>query len=426
MKMKYTLLSTSILACGICFSAFETQAQSYFENYASQKLTTNPHLNKAKSAKERVAAGEIRRNHDFSNLGEDYTSFKNRMSKEYGFNFGMDVSVMGQRGAPNGSKTSMQTIIYPYLTWQTFQNEYGTGTLNMSYNIVRYGGSISGDNLGSRLGTATGINDYGSSSNAFDELYYSYQLGGGWDWLTLAAGQFPMYNFDGGTYSANQQVNFVNEGLSQNLTSTYSTAGVGAYAQIAPTDTDWNFTFGAQDATNIDGISVRVNDLSEEHYTTFGYLAYSPTVKGLGAGQYSVLVYNQPSVTEQPTSTNGWSFNFTQDLGPKWGVFARLNGVTGHVAEVNQSYVLGAVYNNPLERNPLDQIGVAAAYNKVDPIAVGEPTDHKYEKVLEAYWAWGISKWMTITPDVQFYIDPALSPKSDYDTVFSLRTTFFF
>lgn len=332
---------------------------------------------------------------------------------------------MGQRGAPGGHKTSLQTIIYPYLTWQTFQNEYGTGTLNMAYNIVRYGGSINGNNLGSRLGTVTGINDYGDSSNAFDELYYSYQLGGSWNWLTLALGQFPLYNFDGGTYDANQQVNFINEALSQNLTSTYSTSGVGAYAQITP-DSEWTFAFGAQDASNIDGISVRVNDLNDNHYATFGYAAYSTSVKGLGNGQYSVLVYNQPAVSEQPETTNGWSLNLSQDIGKKWSVFARINGVSGHVAEVNRSYVLGAVYNDPLDRNPLDQIGFAAAYNRVDEKALGEPTDHKYEKVLEAYWAWGISKWMTITPDIQFYIDPALNPKSDYDTVFSLRTTFFF
>ena len=33
---------------------------------------------------------------------------------------------------------------------------------------------------------------------------------------------------------------------------------------------------------------------------------------------------------------------------------------------------------------------------------------------------------MTLTPDVQFYIDPALNRKSDYDTVVSLRASFFF
>lgn len=88
-------------------------------------------------------------------------------------------------------------------------------------------------------------------------------------------------------------------------------------------------------------------------------------------------------------------------------MFARINGVSGNVATINQSWVLGGVYNNPLDRNPLDQIGLAFAYNKIDEKAVGSKLDHDAEKVIEAYWAWGISKWMTLTPDIQFYIDPA-------------------
>lgn len=427
MKLKKVMLSTSILACGICFTAPEANAttQTYFEAYANKNISSNQNLPQAKSARERVAASHVRRNHTFSEFGEDYTNFKNRMSKEYGFDFGADVSFLGQRGAPSGHKTSFQTIIYPYLTWQNFQNEYGTGTLNMAYNIVRYGGSISGNNLGSNLGLVSGINDYGSTQTSFDELYYTWQLGGSWNWMTLALGQFPMYNFDGSTYNSNQQVNFIGEALSQNMTSTYSTAGFGTYVQIAP-NSEWTFALGAQDASDIDGVSVQLNNFSDNHYTTFGYAAYSPTISGWGDGQYSILLYNQPAVSQQPNTTNGWSFNFSQNFGKKWNVFARINGVTGHVNEVNQSYVLGTVYNNPLDRNPLDQIGFAAAYNKIDKIAVDEPTEHKAEKMLEAYWAWGISKWMTITPDIQFYIDPALNPKSDYDTVFSLRTTFFF
>lgn len=128
---------------------------------------------------------------------------------------------------------------------------------------------------------ATAINDYDSPSNSFDELLYTYQLGGSWDWLTVGLGQFPMYNFDGSAYNSNQQVNFINYALSQNASSTYSTAGVGTYVQIAP-NSDWTFVLGAQDATNVDGISVRVNNLDEEHYTTFGSISYTPTIKGLG------------------------------------------------------------------------------------------------------------------------------------------------
>lgn len=330
---------------------------------------------------------------------------------------------MPQHGAPNGKRASQQILIYPTFSWTNFKNEYGTGTLTAAYNIARYGGAQA-SKVGSNIGVATAINDYDSPSNSFDELLYTYQLGGSWDWLTIGLGQFPMYNFDGSAYNSNQQVNFINYALSQNASSTYSTAGVGTYVQIAP-NSDWTFVLGAQDATNVDGISVRINNLDEEHYTTFGSISYTPTIKGLGAGQYSILLYNMPSVKEQQGTTNGWSLNLSQDFGDKLSLFARINGVSGNVATINQSWVLGGVYNNPLDRNPLDQIGLAFAYNKIDEKAVGSKLDHDAEKVIEAYWAWGISKWMTLTPDIQFYIDPAENPKSDYATVVSLRATFF-
>ena len=86
-------------------------------------------------------------------------------------------------------------------------------------------------------GTVTNINDYNSPSYSFDELFLSYQLGGKYDWLTFAAGQFPLYNFDGTAYDANQQVNFINYALSQNASSTYPTSSLGSYIQIAPNDT---------------------------------------------------------------------------------------------------------------------------------------------------------------------------------------------
>lgn len=425
MTLKKTLLASTFLAFGLSFAAADVFAQSYFESYAANNPNLSKTIKQPKSAKQRIAAGIERRNHNFSDFAQDYTDFKNKLSKDYGLNFGVDVSFMGQRGAPGGHETSLQTIISPYLTWQNFSNEYGTGTLNMAYNMTRYGGSISGNNLGSRLGTATGINDFGDTSNAFDELYYTYQLGGSWDWLTIGAGQFPIYNFDGSAYDANQQTTFVNYALSQNASSTYSVSGVGTYLQAAP-NSDWTFVIGAQDASNVDGISVRTDDLKNDNFTTFGSVSYTPTIQGYGSGQYSVLLYNQPAVDEQPNTTNGWSLNVSQDFGPKWNIFGRINGVTGNVATIDRSYVLGAAYNNPLERNPLDQIGFAVAYNEIDSEALGEPISNSSEKVLEAFWAWGVSKWMTITPDIQFYIDPALNPQSDYDTVFSLRTTFFF
>ncbi len=419
MKNSRVLFATTILFSA-AFLFPERAGAAVLESSSEEPLS----VKSASSGEQRIAASYKRRNHRFSDFAQEYTEFKNRLDKNYGLDYSVDVTYMPQWGAPSGKHNANQTIIAPSITWTTFDNEYGTGTLNVSYTYIRYGNS-NASVLGNKIGVATGINDYTTPSNQFNELYYTYQLGGGWDWLTLALGQFPVSNFDGGPYNSNQQVNFINEALSQNGSSTYATSGVGTYVQVAP-NSDWTFVLGAQDASNIDGISVRVNDLGDKHYTTFGSISYTPTVKGLGQGQYSVLVYNQPWVEAQQQTTNGWSLNLSQNLGEKWAVFARVNGVSGNVATINQSWVLGAVYNDPLERNPLDQIGLAFAYNKIDESAVGETLYNSAEKVVEAYWAWGLSKWMTVTPDIQLLFDPALNSKSDTATVFSLRTTIFF
>lgn len=357
-------------------------------------------------------------------LTSEYQQFKNNLNTKYGLDYNVDVSVLGQRTSPSGKNNAVQAYIYPEFAWTTFDNHYGTGTLNFAYTIIRYGNHNAND-LANNSGYVTGINDYTDNENQFDELYYTYQLGGDWNWLTLALGQFPLYNFDGTDYDENQQVNFLNDALAQNASASYSDAGLGGYVQITPND-EWSFVFGGQDATNVEAPSIRFNHLDENHYTTFGYIAYTPTIKGLGEAEVSLLVYNQPGVTEQPQTTNGWSLNLSQNIGEKFSVFARVNEVSGSMEEIRQSWVLGGVYNNPLNRNSLDQIGLAYAYNKIDEVAVGETLSSDAEQVIEAYWAWGIGDMLTITPDVQLYINPALNSKSDYGVVTSLRATVFF
>lgn len=355
-------------------------------------------------------------------LSADYSMFKYWLNKNYGIDYGLDASIMPQRGAPSGKYNAVQLYLYPYLTWTTHKNEYGSGSLNAAYTIIRYGNHNAAD-IGYRMGVVDDINDYSTNANEFNELYYSYQFAGKLDWLTIALGQFPIYNFDGSPYNSNQQVNFINYALSQNASSTYAIAGVGAFVQITP-KSDWSFAIGAQDASNVDAVSVRVNDLSDGHFTTFGQIQYAPTNK-LGEAEFSVLLYNQPAVKLQPQTTNGWSINLSQNIGQKWNVFGRVNGVSGHMDTIEQSWAAGIVRLNPFERNELDQIGLAYAYNKINEEAVGEALSHDAEQVIEAYWAIGISKWATITPDVQFYINPALNPKSDYGTAVSLRLTLF-
>lgn len=357
-------------------------------------------------------------------LSKEYQNYKNYLNKQYGFDYSIDMSVLEQRTAPSGKSNAVQAYIYPSFAWQMFDNKYGIGTLNFAYTVIRYGNHNAND-LANNSGFVTSINDYPDKENEFNELYYTYQLGGNWSWLTVGLGQFPIYNFDGTQYDANQQVNFLNDSLAQNASQSYTQAGLGVYFQITPNE-DWTFALGGQDGTNIEAQSIRVNNLNEEHYTTFGYVSYTPTIKGIGQSEISLLVYNQPNVKEQSETTNGWSLNLSQNIGEKLALFARVNETSGSVEEIRQSWVFGGVYNNPINRNSLDQIGLAYAYNKIDEAAVGTPLEHKAEQIVEAYWAWGIGDMLTITPDIQLYINPALNQKSDYGFATSLRATVFF
>ncbi len=359
---------------------------------------------------------------DVNSWANAYAQAKNELLKETGLSYTLDVSLMGQRGAPSGHITPWQTQYYGAATWDMFQsNTWGSGSANLAYEMVRYWNG-NGAELGSNIGVVTPLNDYTNKANYFYELSYTHQMPGKLNWLSVTLGQFPLYNFDGTTYDSNQQINFVNESFSQNATSTYPSASLGGYLTVSP-DPFWSISAGGQDARNIDGNNISTNHWGKK-FTSFVSGTINPKNK-LGQATLSVLFYNQPSVEEQPEKTQGWSVNAQQNMGKKLAMFMRANGVNKGVNGIRQSYVLGGVYNNPLNRNVLDQIGFAGAVNKLDKGVNGEGS-RSVENMLEAYWAWGISSFMTITPDVQFYINPGLNQKSNTATVASIRATMMF
>ena len=376
--------------------------------------------------------GEARRTHGFyrgfladeHTFERDYADFKQWLSQRAGLTYSVDVSFLGQRAAPNGKGTPWQTQYYGTANWDMFHSDtFGSGSAQIAYTAVRYWGK-SAQNINNRIGVISSFNDYTVNANYFDELSYTHQLPGALDSVSLTIGQFPMYNFDGGSYDANQQINFLNLALSQNASETYPSASLGGYVTIAPT-TEWSFSGGFQDAHNISGESISLQKFGKGKYTAFGSVTYSPMIDGIGQGTYSLLYYYQPSVDIQPSDSNGWSLNLQQNFGTGWAVFARINGATGSLNSIKQSYALGMVLNNPLKRNALDQIGLAGAVNKLNKPVNGTGT-RSVENVLEAYWAWGISNFLTITPDIQFYINPGANPNHKTATVSSLRATLMF
>ena len=342
--------------------------------------------------------------------------------QKLGLEVGVDVSYLAQRAAPNGKNTAIQGVYYPYLTWNLFKDTaLGSGQLNVNYTLVRYWGKEAAT-LQNRVDTAVAFNDYPANQEIFSQFSYTHTLPGVFDWMSITLGQFPLYNFDGTQYISNQQTALMNYALSQNATSVYPSASLGAYAQA--NIGNWTLAAGYQDGTNISGQDIRLKDAFDGKYTLFGSVAWNPHFE-IGQGQYSVLYYYQPSVSKQPEYLNGWSFNMQQNMGEHWAVFGRANGVNKGVATgIKNSYALGMAMLNPLNRNAADAIIAGVAYNHLSRSAYGGlPTVRDNEMALELQWIWGIGNWFTITPDIQFYPKVGLDNSHDSATVVGLRTT---
>lgn len=338
-----------------------------------------------------------------------------------GLEVGADISYLAQRAAPNGKQTAIQGVYYPYLTWNLFKDRaLGSGQLNINYTLVRYWGT-SAATLQNRVETAVPFNDYPANQEIFSQFSYTQTLPGVFDWMSITLGQFPLYNFDGTQYIANQQTALMNYALSQNATSVYPSASLGGYMQAQVGK--WTLAAGYQDGTNLTGQNIELDEAFSGKYTLFGSVAWNPDF-GFGQGQYSVLYYYQPSVTAQPEYVNGWSFNMQQNMGDKWAMFGRANGVDKSVTGVKNSYALGIAMLNPLNRNAADAIIAGVAYNHLSQVGLGYPTNSRdNEMALELQWIWGIGNWITITPDVQFYPKAGLNNARNEATIVSLRTT---
>jgi hypothetical protein len=362
-------------------------------------------------------------NRDVTGMSGDYSRFKSEVKKKTGLSWTLPVSYLQQWGEPDGGWSAGQILAIPGLDWELFDGKtFGAGSLQVSYTLVQYPWQQTAADIADNLGVFTPINDFpGSGEDSFNQLTYTHAFPG--NKLLLSVGQYPFYNFDGNQYLADQQQNFSNYVFAQNGTSTYPIAGLGAYAQINVTSRVQLAT-GFQNATDITGANLSSKGFDERNLAWFGYMQWTPKLRGLGTAQYSFTYYDVPTVPLQPAST-GWSVNAVQNLNDTWAVFGRANGAWGFTTPIRASYALGAVMNNPLGRSKTDQIGLALGYSGAAD-APTNPPGARSEKIAELYWNWTFFNGLLLTPDVQYIRDPALAPGRDDAWALSLRATFMF
>jgi hypothetical protein len=368
-------------------------------------------------------------------LYDRYLELKQTLSDQYGLDFSMPFSLFPQFASAGGGKPVWLVVYNPTLSWRPFtETDVGSGKIDIATGHQTYYSRTNTAAQAARMGLITLPIDSTNDELSLDTLAYTQTLPGGLNWLSITAGQYNLFDFDPNQYAADSQINFINYAVAQDATQTFPSAGFGGYASANSPDGRFHLAGGSQSAGNLAGDSLR----SSGRYLNWGNFQWTPRVRGLGAGIYSVLAYKQPFIHGVSSHSTGISFSASQELTETWGAFFRFNTASGHDIDIRTSVAAGGVRNDPFGRSPTDRVGFAVGYDATNSHAIGvEPngaveqetlfaTPRSHEWVSEVFYNYTISKAVRLTPDAQVFWNPALAPSRGAEGVFTVRTTLFF
>jgi porin len=355
-------------------------------------------------------------------LYDQYLAWKETIENQYNLEYSLQLSLLPQWAAPQGSAPLFDFVWTPSLIWKPFSDTaFGSGTFTFYAQQNQNWSSANTAKMQSRLGLLTPPSDWGVDTTDFAQLTYTHTLPGAWRWLSMTIGQYPFSLWDGNQYAGDAQANFVNYALAQNGTQTYGSAGLGAYLEAAAPARDLVLAGGFQDATNPAGSTITAQGLAAGKLAYF--LAARWTPRFLAGGSYGLLWYVEPALPEDELpASHGLSFSAVQNLNPQWGLFLRANTATGLTSAIANSVAWGVVRNDPFLHDPLDQIGLGVARGQTNLAAVTAPARNA-EWIGEAYYRYTLFKGLQLTPDIQLYFAPALAPATGPVAVFTLRAT---
>ena len=280
--------------------------------------------------------------------------------------------------------------------------------------------------------------------------------------ITVTAGRFAVIDiFDGNTYSHDPRVDFLNWNMyccgSYDLT--MDKIGYTWGAAVELNQKSWTIRAGyflVPDFSNSYSFDTHVFERGEYigelelRYSLFsqpGKLRLMGWATIANMGSYAealampVTTPNYPDITQtrQVRANYGFVANIEQAITSDLGIFSRASWSPGLVeiigwTDCDEGLSFGAVLKGNAWGRPDDKIGVAGVVEGLSPIArayfaagglgilIGDgQLNYRPEKILEAYYAYSLNKWATLTFDYQFINNPGYNADRGPVSVFSGR-----
>lgn len=275
------------------------------------------------------------------------------------------------------------------------------------------------------------------------QAYYEQKIGGTnllfgiYDLETEFAVTKPMDIFFNGEYAWNTAL----DASGQNGPSTYPNTSL-AFRVRQRISSDWSVQAavldGAPDSTKYPN-SNAITFSGVNGALLIGEVDYTPTrtTKVMAGywnytGQFDAINQTNSDGTQREVfgSRGGYVGGATRLYSPGGhrglDVFANL-GIAGSTTnEINGSFNVGLTYTGLLEDRPQDKFGIATgvaqagnAYKQAQ-IAAGDRVS-SYENNFEVTYRAPINDWLTVQPDIQYWIHPGLDPSRKNDLLLMLH-----
>jgi high affinity Mn2+ porin len=280
--------------------------------------------------------------------------------------------------------------------------------------------------------------------------------------ITVTAGRFAVIDiFDGNIYSHDPRADFLNWNLyccgSYDLTMDKISYTWGAAAEL--NQKYWALRAGyllVPAVSNTNSFDTRILQRGEYigelelRYSLFsqpGKLRLMGWANIANAGSYSGALampattpnYPDITLTRQARANYGFVVNVEQAITEDLGVFSRASWDAGHTEKIgwtdcDESLSLGAVLKGMAWGRPNDKVGVGGVVQALSPearayfaagglgILIGDgQLNYRPEQILEAYYAYSLNNWATLTFDYQFIVNPGYNADRGPVSIFAGR-----
>ncbi|MGA2292389.1 carbohydrate porin [Bradyrhizobium sp.] len=280
--------------------------------------------------------------------------------------------------------------------------------------------------------------------------------------ITVTAGRFAVLDiFEGNTYSHDPRVDFLNWNMycCGSYDVTMDKIGFTWGAAVELNQKSWAFRTGyflVPVVSNVNSYDTHILERGEyigELELRYSLFAQPGKLRLMGwadianMGSYAealampVTTPNYPDITQtrQVRTNYGFVANMEQAITGDLGIFSRASWSPGLVeiigwTDCDESLSFGTVLKGNAWGRPDDRIGVAGVVEGLSPTAraffaagglgilIGDGRlNYRPEQILEAYYAYSLNTWATLTFDYQFIDNPGYNADRGPVSVFSGR-----